>query len=603
MLDEFSEYYADFLDGAFVTALIALWSMLICGSVKHPAAFAPGGGVSQGSDDDLDNAYLMRMTERLSRRVRAHAEAHHIPVIRLRPANANMSWQSNTSTDPNFRACFWWRAGPGLGRAARPTGQDWQHRWENALAVEPLLLPHHRPRVTPHTITTAADGAITVFAADVDGDGDMDVLSASAYDDKIAWYENDGRQNFTAHTITTTADGGHERVRGGRGRRRRHGRALRVAQRRQDRLVRERRRPELHCPHDHHGRRWRASASSRRTWTATATWTCSPRPIIDDKIAWYENDGSQNFTAHTVTTAADGASSVFRGGRGRRRRLDVLSASRFDKIAWYENDGSQNFAAHTIAADALEAAVVMRRGRGRRRRHGRALGVDRRRQDRLVRERRRQNFHTHTIITAADGAVGLFAADVDGDGDMDVLSASTLDDKIAWYENLGWDFGNIRHQQFIFFFFFCLPRNVFFFLCIHHSTYTLQDISDRKLYDKALQSRTKYSTVVEQQTPKCQIDQKGKVISANLNYALLTGHKRVEEIIGRPVTDWTAPYEHERNAKEVIKCLKKGSVKNLEVNYQHTPMGKGQLVPIEINATITGRNNNLRLHNTLPGYY
>ena len=40
-----------------------------------------------------------------------------------------------------------------------------------------------------------------MFAADVDGDGDMDVLSASYNDDKIAWYENDGSQNFTAHII------------------------------------------------------------------------------------------------------------------------------------------------------------------------------------------------------------------------------------------------------------------------------------------------------------------------------------------------------------------------------------------------------------------
>jgi hypothetical protein len=38
-------------------------------------------------------------------------------------------------------------------------------------------------------ITTAANGAYTVFATDVDGDSDMDVLSASYYDNKIAWYE------------------------------------------------------------------------------------------------------------------------------------------------------------------------------------------------------------------------------------------------------------------------------------------------------------------------------------------------------------------------------------------------------------------------------
>jgi len=43
---------------------------------------------------------------------------------------------------------------------------------------------------TPHTITMSADFAFSVYAVDVDGDGDIDVLSASAFDNKIAWYEN-----------------------------------------------------------------------------------------------------------------------------------------------------------------------------------------------------------------------------------------------------------------------------------------------------------------------------------------------------------------------------------------------------------------------------
>lgn len=39
-------------------------------------------------------------------------------------------------------------------------------------------------------ISTNADGAISVFSQDLDGDGDFDVLSASFWDDKIALYEN-----------------------------------------------------------------------------------------------------------------------------------------------------------------------------------------------------------------------------------------------------------------------------------------------------------------------------------------------------------------------------------------------------------------------------
>ena len=63
-----------------------------------------------------------------------------------------------------------------------------------------------QPTFTDHTISTSAVSAYSVYAVDVDGDGDMDVLSASSYDDKIAWYENNGSGSFTEHTITTSAD-------------------------------------------------------------------------------------------------------------------------------------------------------------------------------------------------------------------------------------------------------------------------------------------------------------------------------------------------------------------------------------------------------------
>ncbi len=57
-------------------------------------------------------------------------------------------------------------------------------------------------------VTTAVSWPTCVYAADLDGDGDLDVLSASSNDDKIAWYENDTAPEFSdEQVITTEADG------------------------------------------------------------------------------------------------------------------------------------------------------------------------------------------------------------------------------------------------------------------------------------------------------------------------------------------------------------------------------------------------------------
>jgi hypothetical protein len=60
-------------------------------------------------------------------------------------------------------------------------------------------------------ITTRAPGANSVTAVDVDGDGDMDVLSGSfAFDygdARIAWYQNtDGKGTFDEQQVITTGD-------------------------------------------------------------------------------------------------------------------------------------------------------------------------------------------------------------------------------------------------------------------------------------------------------------------------------------------------------------------------------------------------------------
>ena len=68
------------------------------------------------------------------------------------------------------------------------------------------------PTFTYSEITTSADEVRGLFVADMDGDGDLDIVSGSATDDTIAWYENDGAANpsFTAADINTNADGAYD---------------------------------------------------------------------------------------------------------------------------------------------------------------------------------------------------------------------------------------------------------------------------------------------------------------------------------------------------------------------------------------------------------
>ena len=74
------------------------------------------------------------------------------------------------------------------------------------IAISSILAA--QPSWTAADIATSADYAISVFAADMDNDGDMDIFSASFNDDAIAWYENDGAADpsWTAADIATSAD-------------------------------------------------------------------------------------------------------------------------------------------------------------------------------------------------------------------------------------------------------------------------------------------------------------------------------------------------------------------------------------------------------------
>ena len=55
----------------------------------------------------------------------------------------------------------------------------------------------------PKEISRSVAGVQDAKCFDLDGDGDIDVLSASPNDDRISWYENLGGGNFGVQKIIT----------------------------------------------------------------------------------------------------------------------------------------------------------------------------------------------------------------------------------------------------------------------------------------------------------------------------------------------------------------------------------------------------------------
>jgi len=247
-------------------------------------------------------------------------------------------------------------------------------------------------------ITTNADGASQVATADVDLDGDLDVLSAAAFTDMIAWYENDGTGSFgPQQSLTTDANG-----------------AISVAV----------------ADVDGDGDSDVLSAS-----------------FYDSKLAWYENlDAEGSFgEQQVITTATYYAQSIEAADLDGDGDVDVLSASGYGKVAWFENlDGAGSFGpersiwteiespSRVLPVDLdvdgdLDVAVASTSNGPKVAWFENLNGIG--------------DFGPQQVVsTEVAGIRSLFAADIDGDGDPDLLSASEDDDKIAWYQNVGGQF-------------------------------------------------------------------------------------------------------------------------------------------------------------------
>ncbi len=138
--------------------------------------------------------------------------------------------------------------------------------------------------------------ALAVAIADMDNDGDLDVVSAAYTGNKVSWHLNDGSPDgalWTTYTVATPT------------------------------------KPTSVFPIDidHDGDIDIASCAEGS----------------GGKVRWYVNDGTPDagWTTNNIATSVTKPSSVFVADIDNDGNLDVVSASyNGDEIAWYENSGT-----------------------------------------------------------------------------------------------------------------------------------------------------------------------------------------------------------------------------------------------------------------------
>ncbi|MCK5115603.1 MAG: T9SS type A sorting domain-containing protein [Candidatus Aegiribacteria sp.] len=249
---------------------------------------------------------------------------------------------------------------------------------------------------TEHTVDGDFNRALSVYSADINGDGYIDVLGAASYADDITWWENvDGSgTSWTEHTVDWDFDGAYS----------------------------------VH------------SADVNGDGYIDVLGAAS----YADDITWWENvDGSgTNWTEHTVDGDFDDALSVHSADVNGDGYMDVLGAASYaDDITWWENSDTSPgiiWTEHTVDGDfdgaySVHSADV--NGDGYMDVLGAAFTAD----DITWWENvdgSGTSWTEHTVDGDFDHARSVYSADINGDGYIDILGAASYADDITWWENV-----------------------------------------------------------------------------------------------------------------------------------------------------------------------
>lgn len=257
----------------------------------------------------------------------------------------------------------------------------------------------------PRVINDEITAVITIGAVDLDGDGDLDVYAISGLDSQFVWFENiNGLGRFSLPKTI----------------------------------------PAIREPLE-----WAECADVDGDGDLDILTAGGAQSGV---LAWYENmDGRGTFgNQHVIARSAQTFRWISTGDLNGDGDLDVLSASAGDDvISWYVNiGGSGTFSAPqviTSLVDGAEAAVPADlNGDGKMDVLSASSG-----DSKIAWYRNRDGRGVFgnqvTISTTPSGARAASAHDFDADGDLDVLSSSYSGGRIVWFENEGDGEFNTEH--------------------------------------------------------------------------------------------------------------------------------------------------------------
>jgi len=238
-------------------------------------------------------------------------------------------------------------------------------------------------------------------AADIDGDGDVDLIGVAGAaggiaGELISWYENNGSPldpNWTAYRIDTTREGASV---------------------------------------------FPADVDGDGDLDVVASVTRFPTSWV----GWYENNGARtnNWNFHPISDTVGRFVYVYAADLDGDLDVDIITGSS-NVVAWYENDGTGTFGAAQLisnsASGAYDLKVIDLDGDADKdvvvafatagiapvvwyENDGTPGGLG--------------DWNFHTVGSATDFGLGIDVADLDGDGDLDIVTSRG--NSFVWYENL-----------------------------------------------------------------------------------------------------------------------------------------------------------------------